>query len=356
MTTPVYITSAATWIPAAESGREAVADGRYTEDDFKTNNILCLPVAPDDMPVPDMAVIAARRALDRAASVVGRGVDALVHASLYHQGRDWGWTSAPYIMRELGISGGAFAVNIEQLSNGGMVALDLASAQLQAGRGTNALITTADRFSGPGMNRWRGAYGIVGGDGASAMVISTIGGFARIHAIESYTEASLEPLHRGSQPFTTTYGEVPSDLRAPKKSYLEEVGRESVLRRCAEALNTIVGAVLDKTGHKLDDFAKILMPNMGHQLMAMQFLQPLGITSERSLMHWGRHTGHMGAGDLTAGIARLVELKELEQGDLVLLIGAGGGYSLTAAVVEIESVPDWPEKTTDFALPADVTE
>ncbi|WP_042440793.1 ketoacyl-ACP synthase III family protein [Streptacidiphilus albus] len=355
MNTPIYIASAAAWIPPAESAQEAVVDGKYTDNDLKVNNILCLPVAGDDVSVPDMAAAAARRALDRAADIVGDRVDMVAHASIYHQGRDYGWTSAPYVQRELGITG-AFAVNIQQLSNGGMVALDLAASRLQSGRGTSALITTSDRFCLPGFDRWRGAYGIVCGDGATAMVLSTTGGFARIHAVESLTDASLEPLHRGSHPFTTSSQAEVEDLRAPKKSYLEEVGKESVLLRCEEALVELVGQVLAATGRELDDFAKILMPNLGHELMAVQFLKPLGITPERSLMDWGRYTGHLGAGDLTAGVARLVETEAVRPGDQVLLIGAGGGYSLTVAVVEIETVPQWGELTTDFPLPADIAE
>ncbi|WP_329172241.1 MULTISPECIES: ketoacyl-ACP synthase III family protein [unclassified Streptomyces] len=355
MSTPVYITSAAAWIPPAESGKEAVADGRYTEDDFKVNNIVCLPAATDEISVPDMGVIAARRALERAADVVDGHVDLMVHASLYHQGRDWGWTSGSYIQRELGITN-AFSVNLDGLSNGGMAALDFAVGQLEAGRGTSAMVSTADRFSAPGINRWRGAYGIVGGDGSTAMVLSKTGGFARILAVQSVTDAVIEPLWRGSEPFTSSFGEVTHDLRSPKKSYLEVVGKEFVLKHCEDALVALVGSVLDKTGHKLDDFAKILMPNMGHGLMQVQFLQPLGITSDRTLMDWGRFTGHLGAGDLIAGVTRVVEKKQLKQGDQVLLVSAGGGYSLTVAAIEIETVPDWPEVTTDFALPADVTE
>jgi 3-oxoacyl-[acyl-carrier-protein] synthase-3 len=356
MNTPVYIASAAAWIPPAESAKEAVAAGRYTADDLAVNNIPCLPVATDEISVPDMAVIAGRRALDRAAGVVGDRVDMIVHASIYHQGRDHHWCLAPYVQRELGITG-AFAVNLEQMSNGGMMALDVAAAQLEAGRGTSAMVTTADRFCPPGFDRWRGSFGIVFGDGSTAMVLSTTGGFARIHAIESLTDASLEPLHRGTHPFTSSYGEVVDEnLRTHKKSYLEEVGKESVLQRCEEALKSVVNSVLEKTGNKLDDFAKILLPNMGHLLMEVQFIQPLGISADRTLMSWGRYTGHLGAGDLTAGVARLVEKKEVNPGDRLLLIGAGGGYSLTAAVIEIETVPDWPEVTTDFAVPADATE
>ncbi|WP_424890375.1 ketoacyl-ACP synthase III family protein [Streptomyces sp. XH2] len=303
-----------------------------------------------------MGAIAGRKALERAADVVGDQVDLILHASIYHQGRDHHWNSAPYIQRELGITD-AFALNVEGMSNGGMAAIDLATAQLEAGRGTSALVTTADRFCPPGFDRWRGSYGIVFGDGSTAMVLSTTGGFARIHAIASTTDASLEPLHRGTAPFTSAYGVVADEnLRTPKKSYLEEVGTESVLRRAEETMTGAISKVLDRTGHKLDDFARILVPNMGHGLMEDQFFKPLGIPAERTVWNWGRHAGHLGAGDLTAAVTRLVEKKEVSPGDLVLLIGTGGGYSVTVAVLEIESVPEWHETTTDFDLPAGVTE
>ncbi|HZF89904.1 ketoacyl-ACP synthase III family protein [Streptomyces sp.] len=323
---------------------------------MNTDQIPCLPVAPDDISVPDMGVLAGRTALERAAHVVGDRIDLVVHASIYHQGRDHHWTSAPYIQRELGITG-AFAVNVEGMSNGGMAAIDLAMAQLEAGRGTSALVTTSDRFCPPGFDRWRGSYGIVFGDGSTAMVLSTAGGFARIHAIASLTDATMEQLHRGTEPFTHAYGLVDDEnLRESKKSYLAQVGRESVLKRAEDALMSVVRSVLDKTGRELDDFAKILLPNMGRGLMEIQFFKPLGISADRTLWDWGRYTGHLGAGDLTAEVARLVEKKEVQPGDQVLLVGAGGGYSLTAAVVEIETVPDWPEATTDVPLPADVTD
>ncbi|WP_042439559.1 ketoacyl-ACP synthase III family protein [Streptacidiphilus albus] len=354
MNIPVYIASAAAWIPPAESAAAAVAAGNYPANDNDTNKIPCLPVATDEVPVPDMGVIAGRKALDRAAAVVGDQVDLILHASIYHQGRDHHWNSAPYIQRELGITD-AFALNLEGMSNGGMAAIDLAMAQLEAGRGTSALITTADRFCPPGFDRWRGSYGIPFGDGATALVLSTTGGFARIHAVASTTDASLEPLHRGTAPFTTAYGVVANEnLRTPKKSYLEEVGSESVLQRAEETLLSAVSKVLDRTGHRVDDFARVLVPNMGHGMMEAQFFKPLNIPAERTLWNWGRHAGHMGAGDLSAGVARLVEKKEVGPGDLVLMIGTGGGYSVTVAVLEIESVPEWPETTTDFDLPADV--
>lgn len=352
MTAPIYIESAACWIPPAESAVKAVAEGRYSAAEHAANNILCLPVADDATAAPDMAVRAARRALDRTGD---DSVDIVVHASLYHQGRDYFWTPAPYIQRELGISR-AFAVNVQQMSNGGMAAFDLATAWLAAGRGTRALVTTADRFCPPGMDRWQGDYGIVYGDGATAMVLSTTGGFARVHAVESITDASLEPLHRGNQPFTST-PQATVDVRTAKRSFLSSLdgGVAAVQQRGEQVQTDLVRAVLARTGRSLGDFARVLLPNMGHALMNVH-LKPLGIDPGRTLMDWGRFTGHLGAGDLIAGVARLVETRELRRGDHVLLIGAGGGYSLTVAAIEIETVPAWPGTTTDIVLPADLTE
>ncbi|MET8179756.1 hypothetical protein [Streptomyces sp. NPDC005336] len=66
------MTSAASWIPPAESAKEAVANGEYTADHFHVNNTLCLPIATDEISVPNMAVIAARRRHRHRAAAPGR--------------------------------------------------------------------------------------------------------------------------------------------------------------------------------------------------------------------------------------------------------------------------------------------
>lgn len=353
MRVPIYIAAAAAWIPPAASAKEAVANGEYSQDDLAGNNVMCLPVAPEGETASSMAVAAGRRALQRAAGVVRERIDLVLHASIYHQGHGHCWTSASFIQRELDLTG-AFAMNIDQASNGGMAAVDLAGAYLESGRADTVLVTTADRFASPGFNRWESTYGVVFGDGATALVLSSKGGFARIVAMESMTDATLEQLYRGTEPMNSMIQPGPIDLRERQRSYVAEVGLGSVLQRFSVALCAVVGRALSKSGYELRDFTKILLPSIGHVLMGLKFLKPLGISADQTMMSWGSYTGHLGAGDQIAGLARLVEKNKVVPGDRMLLIGAGGGYSVTVAVVEIDSLPEWPDASTDFELPDDI--
>lgn len=345
----IHIAAAAAWLPAAESAKAAVAAGDYTQDELTVNGILCVPTAGADDPPPRMAALAGRTALDRAGSP---RADVVLHASLYHQGRDYFWSPASYVQRELTLDG-AFSVNVGQMSNGGLAAFELGVGQVASGRAEHVLLTTADRFCGPGFARWSADYGIVYGDGATAMVLSCERGFASVLSLRSLTDPSLEMMHRGTDPLTSTVSPGPVDVRGAKRSYLGVVGLESILERSAAGIRHVVDKALADAGCGTADLAKVVLPNLGHQLLAVQYLAPLGITADRTLMDWGAHTGHLGAGDQLGGVARLVEARLVEPGDRVLLLGAGGGFSWTAAVLEIDEVPDWAH-TARVHVPAEV--
>lgn len=341
---------AAAWLPPAVSAKAAVAAGDYTQDELPVNGIVCVPVAGEDDVPPGMAALAGRAALDRA----GAGVDVglVLHASLYHQGRDYFWPPASYVQRELALDG-AFSVNVGQMSNGGLAAFELAVGQVGSGRVASALVTTADRFCGPGFARWSADYGIVYGDGATATVLSGERGFARLAALRSVTDPSLEMMHRGTAALTATVSAEPVDVRAAKRSYLGAVGLESILERSARGVRHVVDAALADSGDRIADLARVVLPNLGHQVLAVQYLAPLGLSTGQTLMDWGAHTGHLGAGDQLGGVARLVETGQVARGDRVLLLGAGGGFSWTAAVLVIDEVPEW-EHSARVELPAEV--
>lgn len=345
----LHIASAAAWLPPAVSAKSAVAAGDYTQDELTVNGIVCVPVAGDDEPPPRMAALAGRTALDRA-GMSGTGM--VLHASVYHQGRDYFWSPASYVQRELAIDD-AFAVNVGQMSNGGLAAFELGVGQVASGRTDSVLLTTADRFCGPGFARWSADYGIVYGDGATALVLSGRRGFARLVALRSVTDPSLEMMHRGTNPLTTTVSPGPVDVRDAKRSYLGVVGLESILERSAHGIRHVVDAALADSGDRIGHLAKVVLPNLGHQLLAVQYLKPLGISAEQTLLDWGAHTGHLGAGDQLGGVARLVENGHVRAGDRVLLLGAGGGFSWTAAVLAVDEVPRW-EHTTRVDVPGEV--
>jgi 3-oxoacyl-[acyl-carrier-protein] synthase-3 len=350
----IYLAGVAAWLPPAVSAKQAAARGEYAEEDLAANGIRCVPVAGAGDAPPDMASRAAATALARAAErVPTTDVGLVLHACLYHQGRDYFWSPASYVQRSAGLSA-ATAVQVGQMSNGGMAAVEVAAGYLGSGRATAALVTTADRFCQPGFDRWQADYGIVYGDGAAAAVLSTAGGFARFAGMRTLTDPTLEQMHRGTVPLTDTVGAVPIDVRRAKREYVMSVGLESVLQRSTGGLAAVIDGALADAGCSRDELKLLVLPNLGHQLLAGQYLGPLGLPAEQTLMAWGAHTGHLGAGDQLAAVAHLVESRMVEPGDQVLLIGAGGGFSWSAAVLSIEAVPDWPEPTAAPGLPDDV--
>ncbi len=349
----VYLAGAAAWLPPATSPAAALAAGGYTADENLSNKIVCLPTAgPDDHPT-EMAVRAGTTALARA-GVDPDGVGLVLHASLYHQGRDFFWSPVSHVQHGLGLTS-AYSVNVGQMSNGGMAALSLAVAHLKAGVSPHAVVTTGDRFCEPGFFRWTADYGIVYGDGATAAVLSTAGGFAKLLAFNSLTDPALERLHRGTEPLTAAMAAGPSgavvDVRAVKKSYLIEVGVQHVLEATDAGMKKIVADTLAQAELTVEDMRWVVLPSMGHALLEAQFLKPFGILEEQTTMSFGARTGHLGAGDQIASLAHLAETGALAPGDRVLLLGSGGGFSWSAAVLQIESAPQWPEATTHVELP-----
>ncbi len=346
---PLYIAAAAAWLPPP---MELTALAGQGADEFVTNGIVSVPVGgPDDAP-PVMAARAAQTALARAAALDQRDDVALVlYANTYHQGQNSFWSPASYVQRSAGVSGAA-AINIGQASNGGMAALDLAAGYLSArpgGRGTAALITAADRFCEPGIVRWAADYGAVYGDGAAAVVLSTTGGFARILSVHTSTDAELEQMHRGNTRFQPAPTAAPVDVRLAKVQFITDFGLDNLLHRLSTGMRAVVGAALARTGLDLADMAVVVLPNLNRKMLTDQYLEPLALDPDRTLVEWSSRVGHLGAADQLAGVAHLIESGRVARGDRVLLVGTGSGLSWSAAVLEILDVPAWTERTAEPA-------
>ncbi|OLF09971.1 hypothetical protein BU204_32275 [Actinophytocola xanthii] len=350
MPTDLYLAGAAAWLPPAVSAKQVAANGGYSEEELTANGIVCAPEGTDSP--PEMAARAAATALSRSPGVTSEDIALVLHAHSHHQGQAF-WSPASYVAREIGVTG-AVAVNIGQMSNSGMAALELALPYLAARPGAAALVTAADRFRAPSFDRWSADLGIVYGDGAAALVVSGGGGFAKVLSMRTRTDPSLERLHRGNVPFTDHAGAEPVNVRRTKVEYVTEVGLPSIIERSTAGVMSVVSGALADAGLGMDQMAVVVLPNLGRHVLAAQYLQHLELTPERTLMDWTAHTGHLGGGDQLAAVARLVETKRVSAGQHVLLVGAGGGFSWSAAVVEVLEVPDWPEQTAMPELPADV--
>src|SRR5690349_5448140 len=178
---------------------------------------------------PEMAALAAPGAL-RQAGCDPASVDLLLHAATYYQGHDL-WPPASYVQRTA-LGNHCPAIEVRQMSNGGMAALELAAAYLVAGQARrHALITTGDRFCLPGFDRWRSDPGTICGDGGTAAVLSKGHGFARLRSLVTVSDSSLEGMSRGRDPFGTAPFSVREavDLGALREAFMADVGLDFIM-------------------------------------------------------------------------------------------------------------------------------
>lgn len=336
----LYIAGTGTWLPPVERMVDAVADGRCDAAVARSTRMEAVTVSAGETP-PEMAVRAAGTALDRAATEPG-DIDLVLHASFYYQGFDL-WAPASYVQREA-VGNQCPAMEIRQVSNGGMAALDLAWAYLGADpTRTAALLTTGDRFCLPGFDRWRSDPGTVYGDGGTALVVSRHSGFARVRSIATVSAPELEGMHRGDDPA----GPAPFshravvDLESHKRDFLARQGVTPTIARVSTAQETVVKHTLADAGLELADVDRFVLPHLGHRRLQVSYFAKFGIDPDRTTWAWSRGVGHLGAGDPFAGLDHLVTSGELAPGDRCLLFGVGAGFSWSCAVVEMLDAPSW---------------
>ncbi|GAA3343096.1 3-oxoacyl-ACP synthase III [Amorphoplanes nipponensis] len=300
-------------------------------------------VAEDgDAPVsgPQLAVAAARQALRRAGPSID-GIDLLLHSALYYQGHDM-WAPASYVQRHT-VGDPCLAIDVRQTSNGGMASLYLAARQLATlPTGRAALLTTGDRFCLPGIDRWRSDPGTVFADGGTAAVLTRGVGFARLRGLALVSGSELETMHRGDDPWHPgpLTARAPLDVRHTTRDFLRRVGSSFVAQRMAAGQRAAAKQALAEADATIADISWFVLPNFGARRMEPGFFRPFGIDPARTTWPWGRSVGHLGAGDQFAGLAHLARTGRLRSGELIALMGVGGGFTWSCAVFEIISAPD----------------
>ncbi|MFD9033339.1 ketoacyl-ACP synthase III family protein [Streptomyces sp. NPDC059567] len=349
----LYLAGVGSWLPDEVTTADAVASGRYEEADRKASGMLAVRVA-GELPAPEMAVRAARTALRRAGrtGLTPDDYGALLHCATYHQGPD-GWSAPHYVLhRTLDRPVGAAQVGPGCL--GMLTALEMAAHRLTADDGKDAvLLTAADNFSAPLVDRWNSSRLFLLADGGAAAVVSRRDGFARLLSVGSVSAPSMEELHRGGEelfPPGITVGrslnfEERSDHwrkrwaegAAPPKVHLGDVVAEAVDR-------ALVDADTD-----LEKVARICHTGYSDGALHTIYLDPLDVEAAHGTWEFTRHIGHVGAADPFIGLEHLWTRGEVAPGDRVLLLAAGPGMEVACAVVEI-TAPYLPAAGTDSGI------
>lgn len=317
------------------TAEEAVGLGRYTEQRRAEHEQISVRVA-DELSAPDMAVEAGRRALAHS-GLDAADIGLVIHVNVFHQGPD-GWSPPYYVQRHV-LGTDVPALEIRQGCNGMLTAVDMASAYLRANTSCEAvLITSADNFSAPLVDRWQAHPGCVLGDGAAAVVLSKRPGVAEVLALGQSALPDLEEMRRSGIPLFPpgpTVGAV-MDFNAPAGHYrttgssLTEIGA-----RINDALSGVLKQTLADAGLELADITAVTHMNMAPRRIDERMLAPLGIDGAKSTTDFGRTVGHLGASDQFVGLDHLVSVGRLSAGDHVLMVGVGPGVDLSCLILRM---------------------
>ncbi|MFD7033117.1 ketoacyl-ACP synthase III family protein [Streptomyces sp. NPDC059917] len=338
----VFIDSVGVFLPDRVSAEQGVADGLYDEEVYKAGGLTGTHVA-GDLPALDMAVTAARSALERA-GLDPADIESHIHSGVYHQGPDGSYPPA-YVLRELGITG-VPSLHIRQGCNGMLAALEIAVGQITgAAEVERALLTTAQNFSTPLIDRWRGfGDSYILADGAAAAVVGSGSGFAEVRSINSGTLAELEKWHRGDESLLPPQDGAGERIAVAERAALfneREMPLAETVERIGEFDLGLIHRSLVDAGLNAADLARVIPINQDGRMIEFSVLAPLGLPMSRSSWEFGRGIGHVGAADLVISLDHLVRTGELAPGDHVLLLSQGPGWISSSCVLTITDVPTW---------------
>ena len=282
-------------------------------------------IAAEDEHVSDLCVSAATRLIEEH-RVDPAGIDAVVYfGSMW---RDYAvWQAAPWIAQRLGCVN-ALALEYANVSCGGPMALRLARNYLVGDDGLrNLLLVGASRESYLlDYENERSRFMFNFGDGAVAMLMQRDAPANELLASHAITDGSLSLQVKvpsgGSVDMNGGYRFLDVADPSAMKERLDEVSLPNFVAAAR-------GAV-ERSGLSLDDLA-FVCPLHTKRSMFMALLSELGMREDQAV--YLDDTGHMSGVDPLLALDRAARAGELADGDLVLLLAAGTGYTWAASVV-----------------------
>jgi 3-oxoacyl-[acyl-carrier-protein] synthase-3 len=309
-------------MPAAEVAQASGIPERVLVEKFALRG---KHIAAADEHVSDMSV----RACD--ALLAESGADPESIDVVLYFGSMWKdyavWQAAPWIAHRLGAKN-AYAVEYDNVSCGTPAALRMARAMLVAEPDVrNVLLVGACRESylldyGNARSRFMFNFG----DGAAAALLVKEGERNELLGSYGITDGSLS-LHvkvarGGSVHANDGYPFLDVEDPAAMKEQLDETSLRNFVRVAERALK--------RSGLTLRDVSFLCPLHMKHS-MHSALCDALGVDRARAEVL--DDTGHMSGVDTLFSLDRAVRSGKVRDGDVVLLVAAGTGYTWAASVV-----------------------
>ncbi len=319
---------------------DAVEQGSLSAEEASRGGLTSITAA-GTTPAPDLAVEAARRALAHSEHPAG-DISAVFHTNVHPQGPD-GWSAQHYINHN-SVDQPVTSIEIHNGCVGFFSALTLASCHLLAApEHTAALVTVADNFATPAVDRWRASRLFVLSDGGGAVVVSKRGGFARVLACGAASRPDLEAHHRGAEglfpPGITSGATLNFEERMQFGQTMAQQGLIPSMGDFGSLLVETVEQTLKEAGLTLDDITRVVHDGFNREALHAIFLDPLGVGVDRGIWEYTRTTGHAGPLDQVRGLEYAWRSHKVCAGERALLVSGSPGMEAACAVLEITKEP-----------------
>jgi 3-oxoacyl-[acyl-carrier-protein] synthase-3 len=310
------------WMPAAEVAERSGIPEQVIVEKFGLRG---KHIAAEDEHASDLSVAAAGRLLAEA------GLDPMQLDVVMYYGSMWKdyavWQAAPWIAHRLGASR-AYAVEYDNVSAGTPVALRIARDMLRAEDELETILVVAacreSYLLDYGNERSRFMFNF--GDGAVAGLLVKNGGRNALLGCYGVTDGSfsLQVKVPSGGSVSPNGGYHFLDVADPSamKQGLDEVSLANFVAAARGAVERS-GATLADVGYLCGIHMK---PSMHRALVA-----ELGLDESRAA--YLDDTGHMSGVDPLFALDRAARAGKLRDGELVLLLAAGTGYTWAASVV-----------------------
>ncbi|MFE7977407.1 ketoacyl-ACP synthase III family protein [Streptomyces shenzhenensis] len=337
----VYLAGLGTYIPELMPLEQAVKAGLLSPEEHEASGLESVAVEPA-LSAPEMAVRAAETAIRRS----GHGPDdfaAVLHSATYLQGPD-GWSPAHYILLHT-LDRPITAAVVRQGCNGLLTSLEMAAHRLIASPDKDAvLLTAADNYNTPLVDRWRSSALFALADGGSSVVVSRRGGFAKVLAIGTASDPRLEWRHRTDDPLLPPQEPEakPLDFETRVKYWQRRWadGTTPPGGNFIDLLASVAEATLAEAGTSIAEVTRVTHVGFHQDSLNALYYEPLGIDAARGTWEHSRRIGHASASDVVIGLEHLWLTGGVTPGDTVLMIGTTPGMEVGCAVVEILHGPE----------------
>jgi 3-oxoacyl-[acyl-carrier-protein] synthase-3 len=279
-------------------------------------------IAADDQATSDLALIAARRAIQRA-EMDPAELDAVIVATCTP---DHLFPATGCLVQAALKAQNAMAFDLEAACSGFMFALGGATAMISSGMARNVLVIGAETLSRITDYTDRGSC-ILFGDGAGAAVLRRAGAgevlYSEMGADGSWRDILMVPAGGSRKPIT-------HEAIDRREHFMVLQGRD-VFKLAVNKLTELLERIPQRTGIPLDDI-KLVVPHQSNIRIIRSACERGGLDPEKAYVNIDR-VGNTSAASIPLAMAEAVDEGLIERGDLVLLLAFGGGLTWGATLL-----------------------